>query len=157
MNLEYELSRAIEKIDFAENDGCWLWLGSRRSGGYAQFYPHGQHAPYRSVMVHRWLYEIVNGLIPDTMTIDHLCRVRHCVNPDHLEIVTMRENTLRGIGPTAVNAKKTHCVNGHELNDANVYLNPRKTWTSRLCRSCMRAASRRWKRKMASIQIREMK
>ena len=67
----------------------------------------------KCIAVHRLVYELFVGSIPVGLTLDHLCRVRHCVNPAHLEPVTLAENTLRGEGPTAVNSRKTHCPKGH--------------------------------------------
>ena len=74
--------------------GCWLWQGAINTNGYGNFHNKG-----RTVKAHRFAYEICVGEIPKGLTIDHLCRVRHCVNPSHLEPVTMRENFLRGDRP----------------------------------------------------------
>jgi hypothetical protein len=82
---------------------------------------------------HRLFYEQLVGPIPDGLQLDHLCRVRHCVNPDHLEPVTQTANVLRGIGPTAVNAGKTHCVHGHPFTPDNTYINKQG---NRHCRAC---------------------
>lgn len=87
---------------------------------------------HSTALVHRQIYAEIKGAIPSGMSLDHLCRNPACVNPDHLEIVTHRENVLRGCGPTAENSKKTVCGHGHELNDANVYLYR----GSRFCRAC---------------------
>jgi hypothetical protein len=86
------------------------------------------------LLAHRASYEAFIGPIPDGMTIDHLCRNRKCVNPSHLEAVPMRVNVLRGVGVTAKNAVKTHCVNGHEFNDQNTYSDSK----GRSCRACKR-------------------
>jgi hypothetical protein len=88
---------------------CWLWLAALSSGGYGRFDVEGG----RGVKAHRWAYESAHGPIPDGLQLDHLCRVRQCVNPDHLEPVTQRENLMRGEGFSAVNAAKTHCPHGH--------------------------------------------
>lgn len=102
------------KVDKA--DGCWLWRGSIGKNGYGYFC----RGPKR--LAHRYAYELLVGIIPYGLTLDHLCRNTGCVNPGHLEAVTIRENTLRGEGPSAVNAKKTHCPRGHEYNSENTYL-----------------------------------
>ena len=74
-----------------KTDTCWLWTAYRLPSGYGQFGLNG-----KMVYAHRWSYEQVHGPIPKGMHIDHLCRVKHCVNPDHLEVVTCRENAMRG-------------------------------------------------------------
>lgn len=74
------------------------------------------------------------GPIPEGMDLDHTCRNRGCVNPEHLEPVTTQVNTLRGIGPTAENARKTHCKHGHPLEGDNLYVDPEG---KRKCRACM--------------------
>ena len=89
-------------------------------------------------MAHRYSFELSKGLIFDGAQIDHLCKVRHCVNPSHLDAVTPRENTLRGIGISAQNAKKERCMRGHLLSGENLYLHKGK----RHCRSCRSETSR---------------
>lgn len=84
-------------------------------------------------LAHRVFYEHHVGPIPLGLTIDHLCKVTRCVNPDHLEPVTQRVNTLRGDGPSAVNARKTHCPHGHEYTPDNTYV--RKAG-GRICKTC---------------------
>lgn len=87
----------------------------------------------RDALAHRVAWEAKNGPIPRGLTIDHLCYVRQCVNPDHMEIVTSRENTQRG------KARQTHCIHGHEFTPENTYLWSRKPgWVGRLCRACNR-------------------
>lgn len=105
---------------------CWLWTAAIGESGYASWYSH---------RVHRLTYRAMRGLIAEELTIDHLCRVRHCVNPDHLEAVTMRENTMRGFGPTASNARKTHCSKGHEYTAENTTIIPSRP-TRRICLKC---------------------
>lgn len=91
-------------------NGCWEWQGARSKGGYGQISHEG-----RVLYVHRVAYEAVHGPIPEGKQIDHLCRVRHCCRPAHLEAVSPRENSLRGNGPTAVNARKVTCPEGHDF------------------------------------------
>lgn len=114
-------------------NGCIEWIGEITPGGYGRFY-NGVR-----VMAHRFAYELRHGKIPDGLTVDHLCRNRCCVNADHLEAVTIRENTLRGVGPTAASARVTACPRGHPYAGANLYVNP-QGWRS--CRACLRD----WKR-----------
>ena len=108
--------------------GCWTWQAAQTGKGYGGTWFRGKR--YRA---HRLLYELLRGPIPAGMTIDHLCRNRLCVNPEHCEIVTMRENTLRGIGPSAQHAKKTHCPRGHEYDLLNTRIGHHN---ARHCREC---------------------
>lgn len=120
-------------------DGCWKWLGNMNLGlGYGMV-QHPQRR--RNVPAHRWAYELFVGPIPDGLHVDHLCRNRRCVNPLHLEAVTQRENTLRGMGIAAINARKTHCPKGHEYTPENTYLQgPLKR--NRVCKTCVRERQR---------------
>jgi HNH endonuclease len=110
--------------------GCWEWTGSRDRDGYGRTWASGKR---RSV--HRVSYEMTYGPIPAGLQIDHLCRVRHCANPAHMETVTPRVNTLRGKTVPAANAAKTHCINGHEFTPENTRIY--RGW--RCCRACHRA------------------
>ena len=122
--------------------GCWLWTAGTRSG-YGKFSVKG-----RAFGAHRWLYERLVGPIPEGLQLDHLCRVRACVNPKHLEPVTHRVNTLRGYGACAVHARKTHCKQGHEFSEANtIFL--RKG--GRKCKSCKRRWGRERSRRLALV------
>jgi hypothetical protein len=116
-----------------KTDTCWLWTAARFRGGYGQF-----RMDRKIVSAHRIAYALVKGPIPEGLHIDHICRVRHCVNPDHLEAVTKRVNTLRGISPIAIAARKTHCPQGHAYNDENTNLYQGR----RYCRPCGIARSR---------------
>lgn len=110
---------------------CWPWTAGGDGNGYGYF-----RVGAKRVLAHRFVYELLVGPIPEGLQIDHLCRVRACCNPDHLEAVTQRENLLRGAGHPAVNAAKTHCVNGHEFTPENTYV-----WHGgRHCRACRRAS-----------------
>lgn len=109
-----------------KTETCWLWKKSKDSCGYGQFYLNGKVR--RS---HRISYELYKGEIPQGLQLDHLCRVRHCCNPEHLEVVTNQENSVRGLGGYH-NKIKTHCPRGHEYsgNNLRVYRNYRH------CRTC---------------------
>lgn len=121
------------------DSGCWIWCGSLSPSGYSQM-----TVQQKTVRAHRWSYERFVAPIPDGLVIDHLCRNPSCVNPNHLEPVTQRENTLRGISPAAKNAKKTHCIHGHEFTDANTI------WKggTRACRTCQKAAELKYQRRI---------
>lgn len=124
-----------DKIVYEALTGCWLWTGSISSGGYGRHWDNGPK------YAHRISWEMINGAIPAEMTIDHLCRNRACVNPEHMEVVPMMVNTLRGSGPTAANAKKTHCSHGHAYTAENTIYYTNKSSKSRtlrrVCRSCV--------------------
>ena len=109
-------------------DGCWLWTGNINSAtGYGRLGFGGTN-----LVAHRVAYELAKGPIPTGLVLDHLCRVRHCVNPDHLEPVTIRENTLRGVGIPAQRARADKCKRGHAYDDANTVIQR----GYRLCRKC---------------------
>jgi hypothetical protein len=124
--------RFWEKVD-ASGD-CWEWTANRHSQGYGKFNLQG-----KTVMAHRVAWELLVGPIPEGLTIDHLCRNEPCVNPDHLEPVTMQANLLRGSNFVAQNARKTECLLGHPLVGDNVFVAGRN---ARFCRTCHRRRSR---------------
>lgn len=132
------LDRFMEKVSPEPNSGCWLWTASasRNQSGFA--YGHIR-CDGKLEKAHRVAYRLFRGPIPAGTEIDHLCRVTLCVNPSHLEAVPHRENVLRGRGPTAVNAQKTHCDQGHELSGKNL-LTTRSG--GRVCIVCSREASK---------------
>lgn len=115
---------------------CWLWIGGK-ANGYGVFSAGG----HKNTYAHRVAYELTWGRIPDGLTIDHLCRNPACVNPTHLQAVSMGENVLRGTSPWAENARKTDCPQGHPYDEANTYVNYKG---SRVCRKCQAAAMRAW-------------
>ncbi len=127
------------------NSGCWLWSGTTNFG-YGIFWLQGK----RFCRAHKFAYELFKGPVPAGLELDHLCRTRCCVNPDHLEPVTTRENTLRGNSFAGVNARKTHCPQGHPYSEENTYKNPAYP-NGRYCRQCERnrQADRRAVRKVA--------
>lgn len=121
------------KVD--RSGDCWEWQAFRDKDGYGVWGWREEDRRWKNVRAHRFAYEEVVGEIPEGLQIDHLCRNPSCVNPDHLEPVTARENTLRGVGITARHAKQTHCHQGHEFTDDNTYINPSG---SRVCKQCRR-------------------
>jgi hypothetical protein len=137
--------RFMAKVAIDETTGCWVWQGAL-SHGNAWFSFAGK--PHHG---HRISHELFVGPIPDRLTIDHTCHTndlmcvggagclhRRCVNPAHLEIVTLAENKARGRSLPAVNARKTHCFRGHELTPENTRL----TKYGRACRECGRINGR---------------
>lgn len=136
------LARVLARTE--KHGECLVWTGTvnRTMPGPGRRarpgYPTTQ-VGRRTRLIHRLVYEIAHGPIPKGMTVDHLCNNRLCINVAHLAIATRWENTLRGTGPTAINARKTHCNNGHPLSGDNLYTNG----SSRRCRECHRAGERR--------------
>lgn len=137
------MERFWAKVDkSAGPDACWRWTGGTFNHGYAQFWFEG-----RNVLAHRFAYELCIGPIPDGATIDHVrargCRFTDCVNPAHLEPVTMRENLLRGDTFQAANAAKTHCIHGHEFTPENTKHYRNRTTTARECITCRKGINQR--------------
>ena len=113
--------------------GCWSWMGATNQLGYGIFRQTRRNA----TVAHRYAYIQMAGPIPTGLTLDHLCRNRGCVNPLHLEPVTLRENILRGQGFAAINARKTHCLHGHPFNAKNTAVRKDgKRAGHRVCRAC---------------------
>jgi hypothetical protein len=108
---------------------CWLWMAGVNTSGYGWFGYNGART------AHGLAYEWLVGTVPHGLQLDHLCRVRHCVNPAHLEPVTQRENIMRGESFGAANARKTHCAQGHEFSPENTYI---RVNGGRRCRKCQR-------------------
>ena len=119
------------------NSGCWLWIGEMNRNGYGRF---KDPRTGRYVMAHRRSYEVASGRrVARNLVLDHKCRVRSCINPAHLRPRAGKTNTLLGMGPTAVNARKRSCINGHRLAGNNVY---RTAEGYRQCRQCKAARAR---------------
>lgn len=134
-----------ERANPEPNSGCWLWSGHLDRNGYSRL----SVETGKQVFAHRWAYEKFRGPIPAGMVLDHLCRVPSCVNPDHLEIVTIGENVRRGNAGLHHRIKmkaKTHCPQGHPYTPENMYVyGPR-----RHCKTCIREHSKRYYAKRAS-------
>lgn len=127
--------------------GCWIWTSPNVSGGSDPSRRYGHMTINgKGVYAHRLSYEMHNGPIPSGLTVDHLCKTTLCVNPTHLEAVTLAENLKRGDGFGGLNARKTHCPYGHEYAGGNLRVT-RKGY--RACVACARAASKRyyWQRR----------
>lgn len=129
-------ARFWEKVDRRGDDECWEWLAAT-SRGYGHFWAGADE----SILAHRYAYKLLVGPIPEGMTIDHLCRNTGCVNPAHMEPVTLAENILRGESPSAKAARQTHCIRGHEYTPENTHtvMRPDGRLRHRECRTCKRA------------------
>lgn len=114
--------------------GCWVWQGATNDG-YAWGTPAGAKRPAR---LHRVTYQLLIGPIAEE-TLDHLCRVRPCINPAHLRPASNRENILAGEGPTARNARKKQCDKGHQLEK-------RKGFPGRYCPTCHKRFQSDWQK-----------
>lgn len=134
------LQRFWDKI-LIDTNGCWLWQGATKADGYGTYRPNGGE---KTQSVHRWSYEQFVAPIQDGDTIDHLCRVRNCCNPRHLEAVGFDVNMLR--------SRRTTCRNGHEYTAENSYQYPDKQgrW-KRACRQCVRDAQKRYNDKKRQV------
>jgi len=142
---ETEEARFWEKVSIdyyapSDVDPCWFWTANKVQGGYGRFWAKSKH-----VLAHRWAYEYFREPIPIGLTIDHLCKVTSCVNPNHLEVVSMEENIHRGESPSAINRRKTHCNNGHKYTTETVCLEASPKGFVRRCIICRNeGARRRW-------------
>lgn len=128
--------RLLARRSIDSETGCWNYTGSIFPNGYGQFYFDGM-----SRGAHRVAYILWRGPIPDGLVIDHLCRNPRCFNPDHLEAVSQRENTMRGDTPARKNAAKEVCIRGH--NNWRVVLN--RGTLVRSCRTCMNEQKRAYR------------
>ena len=113
-----------------DESGCWLWIGALDSNGYGRV-NYGGHA--KSGLAHRVMYLTIKGQIINNLPLDHLCRNHKCVNPNHLEPVTHKENACRGL-TGKYQSMRTHCTKGHPYNEINTYW--RKNGRGRTCRRC---------------------
>lgn len=138
VHIDQATARFWPNVDKTGVNGCWLWLGTRRKG-YGRF----QSIDGRRLSAHRVAYELLVGPIPVGLVLDHLCRNRACVNPDHLEAVTNRDNILRGYGASAQMARRTSCPKGH--SDYIIVI--RRGRPERQCRPCRIAINRRDRRR----------
>ncbi len=138
--------RFWSKVD--ASGSCWIWTGGQNGRGYGKF-----GIAKKNWRAHRLSYAAMIGDIPDGLSLDHLCRNRACVNPLHLEPVSVGENNRRGLGPTLAGARhaarmalRTHCPQGHPYSGANLYSYP----TGRMCRACGLARSQERKARKAT-------
>lgn len=142
--MKTEEERFWNKVN--KTNSCWLWTACCKENGYGQF-----HLKWRNpIGAHVFSFILSGKKIPDGYELDHLCRVKNCVNPDHLEAVTPKVNTLRSNGITAKNHNKTHCILGHEFDSKNTHIRVRGVNIVRSCKKCDRERVRKWREKLRS-------
>ena len=131
----------VERFNFGvdKQSGCWLWKGTITEHGYGTLVYRGKRS-----YAHRFSYEINKGPIPNGLEIDHICRNRSCVNPEHLEAVTHRTNVLRGTGASAQHARRTRCPKGHKYT---------RTKGGRRCRVCINDRRRKVERGTDGVRL----
>ena len=125
-----------QQVDINFSSGCWIWTGVHFDSGYARYRNKSLSSSERA---HRVVYETLVGPIPNGLVLDHLCEIKDCVNPMHVEPVTDSENLHRsGITNNSINRAKTHCIKGHEFTRENTII--ARNGTKRVCRTCQLAA-----------------
>lgn len=140
------IERLLNRVE--KTDECWNWTGSLSTSGYGQItgYVNDEKT---NLITHRVVYEHFKGKIPKNHSIDHLCRNKLCQNPEHLEAVTPRVNTLRGVSAVAINAQKTHCSSGHPLSGKNLLMDKKNN--VRMCKACRRVVHYNWRLKRGLV------
>lgn len=140
--------RPLGDIIKKKDNGCWDWTASKTKG-YGQLVRNRRHQ-----LAHRAIYELFNPKIPAGNVLHHKCENKSCVNPDHLQPLTQRQNILRGNGASAKNKTKTHCPKGHEYKGDNIYLRPDRP-THRQCKKCLSEKARIYylKRRDRSVSL----
>lgn len=136
-------SRLFSHCEIQPN-GCWLWTGATERNGYGLFTGPAGHPVAKMTVAHRWSYYAMRGPIPDGMELDHLCNVRGCINPAHLEPVTKAENARRR------SERQTHCKWGHEFTPENTRIKA-GTQNHRICRICHRRNSSKTQAKTREV------
>lgn len=137
------VDRIMARVERVTESGCWVFMGGLTTGGYSHIGVRVAPRQRKQLQGHRVTYEHFRGPIPAGHELDHLCRVKCCVNPAHLQPVLHRENVLRGAGKAADNARKTHCPKGHLYSEHGFIHHKRK----RQCRACKRA----WRPRVALV------
>lgn len=138
-NCRGTVSERFDRSTTHTDNGCIVWTAYVAPDGYARFWARG-----RKWVAHRFAWIEAHGEIPEGHDVDHLCRNRRCVNLDHLEVVTHRENIVRGHGPRLISeraARVTHCRRGHPYDQENTRWRTKDGCRYRQCRACTRKAT----------------
>jgi hypothetical protein len=130
---EFIIKRLMRHVSPEPNSGCWLWTGRVNNKGYAMV--HIRSVDPNPIIAHRLMYTLTLGPILEGLTLDHLCRVRCCVNPQHLEPVTHAENVRRGEAGKQ-QRERTHCTSGHEYTPENTHTYRIGKYLKRFCAKC---------------------
>jgi len=147
---DYLLDRISKK--FLVGDGCWPWTGTISPDGYGMITFWDKNGKWTGTTAHRILYQLFVGSIPNGEEIDHICRVRHCVRPDHLRSVPPLQNRVGNYKPNpniliSRTPPKSECKWGHSLITDNVYIRPDGHRECRICKRRLRQESKkRWRR-----------
>lgn len=143
------IAERLERYSMPEpNTGCTLWFGVSLPAGYGRVSVKGSLR-----LAHRVAYELHHGPIPEGLVIDHLCNTPSCINPSHLKATTPAINGARSSSPYSANARKTHCIRGHELSGANLWLG--RDGKKRICRKCNLAWQKRRYLKKTAGKVRD--
>lgn len=140
MRKKQNLTKRLKSKIHINDNGCWCWTGavfSKVNGKYAQIRMTSNEKKSCLRYAHRVSYEHFVGPVPEGKELDHLCRNTLCINPQHLEPVTHKENMLR-----RVDINKKYCKHGHKMEDDNVYLNPKG---ARECRTCRKISQKKFR------------
>ena len=111
--------RFLLKVAVSSKEKCWNWTACLSARGYGRFQLNGN-----TYAAHRVSFVLHGGILEKDKEIDHKCRNKSCVNPDHLQQITHKENVLIGESLQAKNKRKTHCIRGHEFKDSTTYYRP---------------------------------
>lgn len=153
MNGKPTIADILLKVIYDRKTGCWNWAAGKNGKGYGYMTVSGKQRP-----AHRLAFEAAYTKIPKDLVIDHKCRNRGCVNPEHLRIVTPKQNALENnSGKSAENIVKTHCVNGHEFTPANTIVkwrDARHRHMRRVCRTCQRESWKLYMRRKRGLDSR---
>lgn len=142
MHLAKKIKRFLSKIEKDPETKCWNWTGYVGPNGYGACALSGES------VAHRWSYKTFVGPIPDGLDLDHLCRNRRCVNPEHLEPVTRAENLRRGEGPKLTSERRRaikRCAQGHLFSPANTLLRGTQGGAKKGHRLCKKCHYQRWR------------